>query len=424
MLNFNLFGIPLVGADVCGFAGSRSGGGATGIDGAPMADWAVDAELCTRWVSAGSLLYSFFRVHTMAGRPHQHPGVFPEDPWRAAQRAAVALRYELVPYLYTLHAEAARGGAMPLRSMGIEFAAAAASVPGRSAPASLRSMAEQAMLGPALLVAPALRPGISSVRAYVPPWEVWYDLRDGRRTRGDAEGWAILAAPLTAPPPVLLRGGHVLPSLLPGVGAGRGGARATTNDAPGVLTLTVALPPLPESQGATANIGGAAGSLFWDDGESLDAGTGLWYALAAGQEVMGAREGEEGADPRSDRRGWLNVTHVGGGGGGGGYAAPLCVQSVQVLGASGLADPNPDVAGLADLQDQSMGSTPLAFHCTITVLPVPGVAGEPTPSCALDAALDSLSIDLGACLTLRVGESGAALSVSWELLEDHRAGEL
>jgi len=100
------------------------------------------------------------------------------------------------------------------------------------------------------------------------------------------------------------------------------------------------------------------------------------------------------------------------------------VQSVRVLGASGLADQNPDTAGLADLRDQPMGSTPLAFHCTITVLPVLGMAGEPTPSCVLDAAIDSLSIDLGACLTLRVGESGAVLSVSWELLEDHRAGEL
>lgn len=212
-----------------------------------------------------------------------------------------------------------------------------------------------------------------------------------------------------------------MPSLLPGVGAGRGGARATTSDASDVLTLTVALPPLPESQGTTDNISSATGSLFWDDGESLDAGTGLWYALAAGQDVMGAREGEEG-DPRSDRRGWLNVTHVSGGRGGGGHAAPPCVQSLRVLGASGLADPNPDTA--ADLQDQSKGSTPLAFHCTVTVLPVLGMAGEPTPSCVLDAAMDSLSIDLGACLTLRVGESGAVLIVSWELLEDHRAGEL
>ena len=81
MISFNIFGIKMVGNDVCGFRGETS------------------EDLCVRWHQIGALLNSFFRNHNTLGAPDQHPTVFSKTGQNRI-RDAIRRRYQLFPYLY------------------------------------------------------------------------------------------------------------------------------------------------------------------------------------------------------------------------------------------------------------------------------------------------------------------------------------
>jgi alpha-glucosidase len=74
---------------------------------------------------------------------------------------------------------------------------------------------DEYLLGPNLLVAPALDPGVDSVAAYLPSGADWNDIRDDRAFAGGAT--VDLPAPLRGPPPMLARtGSAVFIDLAPG----------------------------------------------------------------------------------------------------------------------------------------------------------------------------------------------------------------
>lgn len=78
----NLFGIPFVGADICGFEGNAT------------------RELCTRWTQLGAF-YPFMRNHNSINMSPQEPYVF-GDHTTNIMRAALLARYTILPYFYTL----------------------------------------------------------------------------------------------------------------------------------------------------------------------------------------------------------------------------------------------------------------------------------------------------------------------------------
>jgi alpha-D-xyloside xylohydrolase len=119
-------------------------------------------ELYVRWAQA-AVFASHLRFH----------GTSPREPWafgakaEAVVRRWLDLRYRLIPYLERCLDEALRTGLPVMRAMALAFPAEPEAWP----------FDTQFMLGPALLVAPILRPG-GAVRLYLPRGR-WRDLLTG-----------------------------------------------------------------------------------------------------------------------------------------------------------------------------------------------------------------------------------------------------
>ncbi|KAI4475513.1 hypothetical protein M0802_015126 [Mischocyttarus mexicanus] len=82
ILNFNLFQIPMVGADICGFNGNTT------------------PALCNRWMQLGAF-YPFARNHNSDSTIEQDPVALGDLVVKSSKRA-FTIRYWLLPYLYTL----------------------------------------------------------------------------------------------------------------------------------------------------------------------------------------------------------------------------------------------------------------------------------------------------------------------------------
>ncbi|XP_036086678.1 probable maltase-glucoamylase 2 isoform X5 [Rousettus aegyptiacus] len=222
ILEFNLFGIPMVGANICGY----------------MED--VTEELCRRWMQLGAF-YPLSRNHNGPGFRDQDPAAFGEDSLLLnSSRHYLNIRYTLLPYLYTLFYRAHTLGETVARPLVHEF---------YQDPATWE-VHEQFLWGPGLLITPVLYEGATQVKAYIPD-AIWYDYETGVAIQ-----WRKQLVEMLLPPDRIglhLRGGHIFPTQQPN----------TTTEASrkNSLGLIIALDHKRE----------AKGELYWDDGVSTDA---------------------------------------------------------------------------------------------------------------------------------------------------------
>jgi len=226
IFNFQIFGIPLIGADICGFNGDTT------------------EELCTRWFQVGTL-YPFSRDHNSISS-------IPQEPWSFGNTLlevsnwSIRTKYSLINYYYSQYFEMSLNGGSLFKPAFFEY-------PQDTNLLSTHS-SDNFMIGPALIVHPVLDEGVSTVNAYFPE-DTWYDWYTGEKLNLPSSGLVTLDAPLKGLVNIHMRGGSIIPKAVNYVTAMNLHELRYSN-----ITLVVAL----DSSGS------AFGSLVLDDGVSPD----------------------------------------------------------------------------------------------------------------------------------------------------------
>lgn len=176
-LNFGLSGQAFAGPDIGGFVGSPT------------------PELFTRFLQSG-VFSPLYRTHTEKGSQDQEPWSYGPQ-YEAINRRYIELRYQLMPYIYTVFEEAARTGWPVMRPLFLEY------------PQDRRTyrMDTEFLFGPDLLVAPILVEGATSREVYLPAGE-WFNFWTGEKSVGPAH--VRVGAPLDVLP-LFVRGGAIIP---------------------------------------------------------------------------------------------------------------------------------------------------------------------------------------------------------------------
>jgi len=234
-MNMGLSGLAFVGPDVGGFSGDCVG------------------ELLARWTQVGAFT-PFFRNHAAKGTCDQEPWVFGPEVEEVCRRY-IRMRYAWLPYLYTAFWRASQWGEPILRPLVYDY----------PDDPEVFACSDQAMVGPDLMLAPVVRPGVRKRLVYLPRGE-WIDFWTGDRLMGGKH------LPVDAPLerlPLFVRAGAILPR----------GPWAPCVDRLNLERLTLHVYPA-----ATM-----AGTWYDDDGASMayaQGGYNLWT-------IVGTRDGQE-----------------------------------------------------------------------------------------------------------------------------------
>lgn len=179
LTNLSVSGVPFVGADAGGFNEMPSG------------------ELYARWLQAAALT-PFFRSHSVGWVGNKEPWEFGEE-FTKINRATVELRYQFLPYLYTLFREHEKTGTPVMRPLWYEY-------PGDKL---TYTVSDQFMLGSDVLVAPVVKEGMRTRGIYLPAGAEWIDWWTGEKLESGKLHY--LKTPLDRLP-IFVRVGAVIPT--------------------------------------------------------------------------------------------------------------------------------------------------------------------------------------------------------------------
>lgn len=171
-------GQAFVGADIGGFAGHSN------------------AELFLRWMQMGTLT-PFCRNHSEIGNADQYAWAWGEAILEHV-RAAIELRYRLLPYIYTAFVRASETGEPVQRPLVFDHQYDAAT----------RDLDDQYLFGRDLLVAPVTTAGMTARQVYLPAGGYWYDWHTDERVSGPR--FVVADTPMDRIP-LFARGGAVIP---------------------------------------------------------------------------------------------------------------------------------------------------------------------------------------------------------------------
>ncbi|KAB3534104.1 DUF5110 domain-containing protein [Alkaliphilus pronyensis] len=176
-MNLGLSGYAFVGGDVGGFVGDATG------------------ELLARWTQVGAFT-PLFRNHSCKDTVSQEPWCFGEDVL-ANTKKYIQLRYQLLPYLYSLAKLSSIEGHPILRPLFYHFQGDKATY----------SISDQYLFGGELLICPVLKPGATARLVYLPAG-LWYDFWTGEKIIGGKN--IVREAPIDLLP-IYARAGAILP---------------------------------------------------------------------------------------------------------------------------------------------------------------------------------------------------------------------